>query len=167
MIDYFDTSILVAYYCPEPLSEQAERLLRASIPPAISHLVQTEFASALSRKVRLGELLLVDGRRIHNLLHSHLNHGAYAVLPLHAHHFRQAESWLAGCDTPLRTLDALHLALAALEGARLITADQHMHAAAVTLGVDALLLTAGSSAGSPLLSSSTPQPASPDGGNEQ
>ncbi len=143
MIDYFDTSVLVAYYCPEPLSEQAERRLRAATPPAISHLVQTEFASALSRKVRLGELLPVDGRRIHNLLHVHLNHGAYAVLPLHVHHFLQAETWLAGCDTPLRTLDALHLALAALEGARLVTADQHLFTAALTLGGDALLLTAG------------------------
>ncbi len=52
--------------------------------------------------------------------------------------------WSARAGTSaIDRLFALHLALAALEGARLVTADQHLYTAALTLGVDALLFTAG------------------------
>ena len=49
---YLDTSVLVAYYCPEPLSRAAERAARAEVAPSISDLCEVEFASALARKVR-------------------------------------------------------------------------------------------------------------------
>ncbi len=39
MIRYIDTSVLVAYYLPEPLSERAERGLRRGGTPSISPLV--------------------------------------------------------------------------------------------------------------------------------
>ncbi len=32
---YIDTSVLAAYYCPEPLSEKAERMIRNSGRPAM------------------------------------------------------------------------------------------------------------------------------------
>lgn len=50
---YIDTSVLVAYYLPEPLSERA--LLRGGTP-SISPLVELEFASVLGRKVRARDL---------------------------------------------------------------------------------------------------------------
>jgi predicted nucleic acid-binding protein len=33
---YVDTSVLAAFYLPEPLSARAERVLRAEVAPAIS-----------------------------------------------------------------------------------------------------------------------------------
>ena len=44
---YVDTSILAAYYCPEPLSAAAEDALRRIEAPAISVLTEVEFCSLL------------------------------------------------------------------------------------------------------------------------
>jgi predicted nucleic acid-binding protein len=35
---YLDTSVLVAYYCPETLSRQVQDLMRKQIKPALSSL---------------------------------------------------------------------------------------------------------------------------------
>jgi len=55
-LNYLDTSVLAAYYCPEPLSDEAESIVRASRTPAICDLTEVELFSALSRKVRTREL---------------------------------------------------------------------------------------------------------------
>ena len=46
---FLDKSILVAYDCPEPLSEQADRLLRSQIIPAASDLTEVELIKAPER----------------------------------------------------------------------------------------------------------------------
>ena len=61
---YFDTSVLVAYYCPEPLSRTAEREIRSSTTAAISLLTEVEFTSALALKTRRGELAVASARSI-------------------------------------------------------------------------------------------------------
>jgi predicted nucleic acid-binding protein len=139
---YFDTSVLVAYYSPESMSAKAEKLLRKASPPVISRLAEVEFASAVSRKIRDRELAEPAGNKILNLFQSHVTQGFYHVLSMEGHHFEQAREWISRFDTPLRTLDALHLTLAALENAQLITADRQLHEGATLLGVDSLLLTA-------------------------
>ena len=48
---YVDTSVLVAYYSPEKLSERAEEFLIGQDRVAISNLTELELFSALSRKV--------------------------------------------------------------------------------------------------------------------
>lgn len=47
---YIDTSALVPYYCPEPLSRAAEGALRSDPRPSVSDLVEVEFFSALSQR---------------------------------------------------------------------------------------------------------------------
>lgn len=49
---YVDTSVLAAFYLPEPLSERAERVVRSEAAPAISDLTGVEPFSAVPRKVR-------------------------------------------------------------------------------------------------------------------
>ena len=51
-----DTSVLGAYYCPEPLSEKAEDTLRKIPGPVISSLSDVEFCSLISRKRQQKEL---------------------------------------------------------------------------------------------------------------
>jgi predicted nucleic acid-binding protein len=46
---YIDTSLLVPYYCPEALSQVAERTLRSDSRPTVSDLIEVEFFSALAR----------------------------------------------------------------------------------------------------------------------
>jgi predicted nucleic acid-binding protein len=49
---YIDTSVLVAYYCPEPFADKAEEFLAKIDKPNISALTEVELFSALSRKLR-------------------------------------------------------------------------------------------------------------------
>ena len=139
---YLDTSILVAYYCPEPLSEQAERLLRSHIMPAVSDLTEVELISALSRKVREGDMDRSDAERVAALFLSHLSMHMYVRVPLRRQHYRLARDWIGRFVLPLRSLDALHLAVAEVEGRTMATADSGMAGSAAALGIETILLTA-------------------------
>ncbi len=61
---YIDTSVLVAYYCPEAMSNQVENILVNTDRPAISQLTEVELASALARKIRERTLAREDGNEI-------------------------------------------------------------------------------------------------------
>ncbi len=137
---YADTSVTVPIYCPEPVSAKAQRYLSLHGPLAISPLVRVEFASALARRVRLGELSTADAARIRSMFNVQIGEGIYQQLMIEAEHYDHAEQVLAQSDCPLRSLDALHLAIAACAGLQVITADKPMALAAKTLGVKCRLL---------------------------
>jgi hypothetical protein len=137
---YLDTSVLAAYYCPEALSDKAERAILAAEQPAISSLAQVELVSALARKVREKELSKQDANRIVNQFQAHIAHNLYHWVAIERHHYEKAFQWLATFSTPLRTLDALHLAAAAGESARLLTTDRQMAKAAKIFGLTLTLI---------------------------
>jgi len=137
---YVDTSVLAAYYCPEPLSARAERALRGESERAISWLVEVELASALARKARDREMRVADAHRIRAVFESHLETGMYIRLGLDSRHFMRARDWLATFTVPLRTLDALHVAAAAVLDCPLLTADVALAKACATVGVVARLI---------------------------
>jgi len=132
---YIDTSVLVAYYCPENLSDQVQSFLGEQIRPAISELTEVELFSAVARKVRMGGITQSDGNRILAKFLSHLNSGLFTSIPVASQHWRIARGWIGLFNTPLRTLDALHLAVASDGDYTLVTSDHHLHQAAQTLGV--------------------------------
>jgi predicted nucleic acid-binding protein len=140
-VDYFDTSALLPYYRPEPLSATVQNLLLAAEDnAAISSLVDVEIASALARLVRLREFSDHDAASVHNAFASDINKGCFQYLAVDTAAFRQAQQFLLERKSSLRTLDALHLACAALAGARLVTADRALADAAEVHGVSVLLL---------------------------
>lgn len=125
----------MAYYYPEALSEKAEALVRGEPHPRISSLTEVEFVSALSRKVRARELPRNDAIRILSEFLSHLEASLYTRVDIQSFHFRMAREWIAGLTTALRTLDALHLAVAASESLRIVTADGTLARSAKQLGI--------------------------------
>lgn len=136
MIRYFDTSALVPYYRPEPLSAACEALLLNSAEGVlVSDLTGVEFASVLARLVRTGELFDDDARRVHAAFSQDLSNGAFLPAKLSAGDSQRARDWLLLRTTGLRTLDALHLACAAGAKAELVTADGLMAKAASILAV--------------------------------
>ena len=137
---YIDTSVLVAYYCPEPLSEKAEKLLVSYSRPAISSLTEVEFFSAVSGKVRKKEINLRDAHRVTGRFMAHMDAGHYAYIPIEGHHYRLARDWVGMFRVELRTLDAIHLAVASSEGLTLLTSDQGLFKSAKALAQDAILL---------------------------
>ncbi len=137
---YVDTSLLVAYYCPERLSDAAQTALRKVRAAAISWLVEVELVSAVARKVRAGELDEAEAGRIVVLFHEHQASGYFLPLPIESSQYALAREWIGRFSTPLRTLDALHLAVAYTANLRLLTADKGLARSADHFGVKHELL---------------------------
>lgn len=137
---YLDTSVLVAYYVPEPSSEKVQRTLSRQKGVAISPLVETELYSALSRKVRMDELDVADARKVASMFELHLADHFFDIVPIDVREYRIARDWLAQFATPLRTLDALHLAAAFCNDMTMLTADHVLAASGAELGVTVKLI---------------------------
>jgi uncharacterized protein len=135
---YIDTSILVAYYCPEALSESVQRFLTEQNKPAISSLTEVELFSSVARKVRMNELDRDDGNRILSKFLSHLEANLFTCISIERRHWQFARNCIGLFDTPLRTLDALHLAVASLDEFAMVTSDKHLIESARVLGVTIL-----------------------------
>ncbi len=121
---YVDTSVLGAYYCPEPLSGAAEAALLRLQDPCISPLTEVEFASLVARKRRLKELGAREAAEVLRLFGQHVAEGYYRRLPLGTDHFFRARDLIASLNSALTTLDALHLSVALSAGLPLLTADR-------------------------------------------
>ena len=137
---YIDTSVIVAYYYPEPLSEKAEAFLMTHMRPAISSLTEVEMFSALSRKVREGGLSRKNAATIVAKFLGHVDGHFYSHLFAKPHHYRLARDWIGLFNSNLKTLDALHLAIAHMEGLTFVTADQGLAESAKVIGLDVVLL---------------------------
>lgn len=61
-------------------------------------------------------------------------------IPIGQHHFESAGDLLSRSALPLGSGDALHLAIAAAAGAKLVTLDRRMAEAGLGLGLDVQLL---------------------------
>ena len=125
---------------PERLSARAQEIHNVQTSPAISELVELEFFSALSLRLRLGELERTHAERVASLFLSHVDGGLYTRIHLHAGHYLAARGYIARFDLPLRSPDALHLAVAAGENLELVTADQQLARNARGLGLNVSLV---------------------------
>jgi uncharacterized protein len=137
---YIDTSILGAYYCPEPLSAAAENALRKIKTPVISVLSEVELCSLISKKRRLKELPERKAKEILDLFANHVAEGFYRRILFYTEHFIKARQLLASMDSSLRTSDALHLAAALAEGLTLVTADREFARAGKRYNSNTLLI---------------------------
>ncbi|MCC7409170.1 MAG: type II toxin-antitoxin system VapC family toxin [Phycisphaeraceae bacterium] len=132
---YLDTSVLVPCYCPEALSVKAQKAVSAAKGLSISPLVEVEFHSAVAMKVRSGVLEVQGARQALRIFADHRADGIYQMVSVEAAQYTLAQNWLSKFTTPLRTLDALHLAITASHEASLLTADEDLAQSAEQLGV--------------------------------
>ncbi len=137
---YVDTSVLAAYYFPEPLSALAERMLIAQPGPVVSDLAEVELFSAAARKVRRREVTRQGASLALARFEEHLESGLYTRMAIERPHYVMARTWIGALALPLRTLDALHLAVTASHQLQLATADEALAASAKTLGLKVELL---------------------------
>ncbi|MEH2386398.1 MAG: type II toxin-antitoxin system VapC family toxin [Nostoc sp.] len=137
---YLDTSIIAPLYWTEALSNAVEQLLLNQTEVGLSQLAEVELVSALSRRVRMREISQQDARAIVERFQADLDSGFYTKIPVETVHYNLAREWISRFNTPLRTLDALHLAIAFQNNIPLVTADEALATSAEVLGVEVLLL---------------------------
>lgn len=138
---YLDTSALLPYYRQAASSDAVQRLLTAQQQPVLlSQLTQVEFASALARWVRTGELTEPQANRVESAFHEDVSEGRYQLRPVAPGVFERAHHWLLTRKTALRMLDALHLACAEHSESELVTLDQALFQTAEFLGIQARLV---------------------------
>lgn len=136
MTCYIDTSALVPLLVLEPQTEAVMAWFARQAPGAvlISDWTHTEIASALALKLRTGHLTL-DLRADALAAWKQLHTSSLPTLAIIPEHFDAAASFASQHLLGLRAPDALHVAIAASAGARLLTLDQTMANAALQLGV--------------------------------
>ena len=132
-VAYFDTSVVAPLYRTEALTAAAEALQQQH-RPVISLLTEVELASTLARWVRMGELSEEQAASVEKTFAEDLRLKVFERTELVDRHYWQARSWLQQRSTSLRTLDALHLAIAVENGWSIITADRQLQEAAQALG---------------------------------
>ena len=134
---YLDTSALAKRYLNEPGAEDFERFLRDWRQAAISRLTTVEFRGLLARRRRAGELTTLIEQSAFRLFLDDVAAGYLRIHPLTDDHARNALVLLDCLDAhALRTLDALHLAIASAIGAEtLATADRITAHAATEIGL--------------------------------
>jgi uncharacterized protein len=134
---YLDTSVLVAYYVPEALSNKVQTFLQKHPQPFISELTQLEFYSALAIRVRTMTLARNDAEKVIALFENHLKNGYYLQADVERTHFEKAREFITGFTVPIKAPDALHASICLLNNLVLVTSDIKLSQYAVQLGITA------------------------------
>ena len=134
---YLDTSAAVKLYVPEPGSTWVDRSLKGRTDLIVSDLTVSKLASALGRRLREGAVEPSVAARIYRRFLSDLDEELFRRVELTGWVHREAERMLLSSRLlPLRTLDALHVALATTSEARtILTFDQNLARAAAGFGL--------------------------------
>lgn len=133
---YVDTSVIVSALTNETDTALSQTWLarQDTSDLTISDWTATEFASALSMKLRTGALG-ADHRAAALSAFTRLCVESLRTLPVAREDFRAAAQLAGQSDLNLRAGDALHLAICANHGASLCTLDRRLAETAPRIGV--------------------------------
>ncbi len=135
---YLDTSALAKWYLNEPFSEEFEAFIRQQTVAAISRLTVVEMRCLLARRRRAGDITKSVESRVYSAFEQDIHAGFLQVYPVADEHLIAALGLITRLGRwPLRTLDAMHLAIAQVTHAsHLATADKVMAASGKALGLE-------------------------------
>lgn len=132
---YLDASVLVALIAPDIHNQRATKLLRSNDTVIqASDFGCAECASSLARRVRMGQTSVTTARDAVRVLDAWIANCAERV-NLVSMDIANADFHVRRFDMPLRTPDAIHIAIAQRLGARLATFDAKLADCARTLGL--------------------------------
>ena len=133
---YLDTSVAIPLFIPEPTSDAVDAWFEAFDDTLISSdWILTEFASALSIKVRRTEIEQKQAQAAWKDFESFCQSGLRLV-PVSRQAFGQAAQLVRNVSSALRSGDSLHLSMALEAGAASIaTADDTLAKNAQSMGL--------------------------------
>jgi predicted nucleic acid-binding protein len=128
---------LLKLYLPERGSDEFNRAVEGRDDLLVADLAVTEIVSALARRVREGALARGAARRVQRAIVGRLDDDVYRRVELTRDVHRRAEHFLLTLTAaPLRSADALHLALAtSARAASMASFDARLRAAARAVGL--------------------------------
>jgi uncharacterized protein len=133
---YLDTSVVVPLFVTDPFSRRAEKRMRDALPiVGVSDFCLAEFASAIANRVRRGALEERQARVAFSELDSWLA-GKPQRINMTSADLAAAAGLMRRLDLPLKTGDAIHLAIVRRLGLTLATFDRQMAECARSLGID-------------------------------
>lgn len=135
---YADTSLLLPIYVPEANSELANNAVQGATELLISDLTVAEFLVGLARKVKLGALPSERADEVRAAFEKHMSDGFLQRVAVVGAHSEAAGQLASRSPVMLRTLDAIHLAVAVELEATVATLDSRLSDAARALGVEVL-----------------------------
>jgi uncharacterized protein len=136
---YLDAGAFVPLHVADALSSRARDLISSwTRQVVVSDLTIAEFSSVIARRFRTLELTKAEAAKCIGNGDVWVSQYANPV-EMTGHDLKQATTWVQGLELPLRTPDALHLAIARRLGARLMTFDRQMAQAAASLGIEVLM----------------------------
>lgn len=133
---YVDTSVIVALLTVEPGTQNVTAWYAGlDDTPACLDWLLTEFYSALSIKLRTGQINVANAKRVRKEFEL-LAEGGLRIVPVSRDAFRRAAEMVRLHDHGLRAGDSLHLAVALELGAsHMATLDGTLAANAKRLGM--------------------------------
>jgi len=140
---YIDTSVLVAYYIPEKGSQLAQSYLKTQRNLTLSSLTQLEFVSAINKKVIGRQIKNEDAFKVIKLFRNNIVEKYFKYILFYTQDVITAEKYISDFlgNIGLRTLDALHLAIAYRINCKLfVTADPIQAKVSEKLGIKTTFL---------------------------
>lgn len=135
---FVDTSALVKFYYPEPDSDRIEQILLDAKGIYITSLSVVEMASALSKKVRAGELRREQESNLWNTFLDDLQTGQMELITLDDRHYMKASDLIRkfGSRHGIKTLDSLQLSAAhGLPNIKFLCLDRTLCRVASRMGI--------------------------------
>lgn len=134
---YVDTSALAKLYVNEAGSAAFQQYAAQLGSAYISRLAVVEFRSMLARRLRANMLTGADQLAARGLFEADIARGLWDVVPVDDQHVVDAAAMIDRLGaSPLRTLDAIHLAVAQGLGAKeFATGDQVLATASLAIGL--------------------------------
>ena len=139
---YVDSCVLLSLFLGDSVYQACEQWLLAQSSQAlwISHWVLLEVAGVIGVCVRRRQLTAEQAQRIGSEFEC-FRQERLSLLEPRASDFLQARQWLEEChDLPLRSGDALHLAVALRHQLTLVSADRDLGSCAEALGLPVQLI---------------------------
>ena len=132
---YLDAAVLVSLYVPEGTTAAAESLVFGEAEVAVSSLTLLETRVALERKRKAGKLQPSAVAAVRARIEAEVSSGRLRLYAVEDADYHGADAISQRVPGPIRSLDAIHAAVAQRLGLALVTLDQRLYEAARAAGI--------------------------------